>query len=280
MRLGGPVSLHSDDPEELARAHRALGYRAAYAPEADIDDRERMSAIRQAFARHDVVIAETGVWNNMMDPEEAARSANIEAMAQGLARADELGALCCVNIAGGLNGERWDGPHPGNFSGEAFDLAVENARKIVDEVRPATAKLTYEMMPFMIPDSPDCYLELIEAVARPAFGVHLDVVNIINSPYRYYDTTAVIQECFEKLGPHIVSCHLKDIRLRDDLTVHLEEVIPGEGGFDIAAYLDGISRLPHQPPVMLEHLRTEDEYGRARQYVLGLAREIELDFES
>jgi hypothetical protein len=33
MRLGGPIFVKSDDPAVLAKAHRDLGYRAAYAPE-------------------------------------------------------------------------------------------------------------------------------------------------------------------------------------------------------------------------------------------------------
>ncbi len=32
MRLGGPVFVKSTDPAVLAKAHRDVGYRAAYAP--------------------------------------------------------------------------------------------------------------------------------------------------------------------------------------------------------------------------------------------------------
>ncbi len=273
MRLGAPVSAAGDDPETLAKAHRELGYRAGYCPELSLDDPERIRAVREAFARHDVVIAEVGVWNNLMDPDEERRRGNLKAMTKGLALADEVGALCVVNIAGGFNADRWDGPHPRNLSREAFELAVENARGIIDAVRPKRAKLSYEMMPYMIPDGPDSYLELVEAVDRRAFGVHLDVVNIINSPRRYYDSTALIEECFQKLGPHIVSCHLKDIRLDERLTVHLDEVMVGKGGVDIATYLREVEKLPHQPPVLLEHLRSAEEYEQARRYVVTMARE-------
>ncbi len=272
MRLGAPVFVDSEDPEELALAHRRLGYRAAFCPEADLGDRARLRAIERAFARHDVVIAEVGVWNNLLDPNPKERSRNLKAMVEGLALADEVGALCVVNIAGGRNPEYWAGPHPDNFSPDTFEAIVENARHIIDEARPRRAKLTYEMMPNMIPDGPDSYRALISAVDRPAFGVHLDVVNIVNSPRRYYDTTALINQCFDELGPEIVSCHLKDIRLDDRLTVHLDEVLPGEGGFDIPTYLRRISALPQDPPVLLEHLGTAEEYDRARAHVMKAAR--------
>ena len=279
MRLGGPVFVDTADPEELARAHRALGYRAAYCPHLDPEDQSGTRAVREAFAKHDVVIAEVGVWNNLMDPDDAKRAANLEAMKRALALADVVGALCCVNIAGSRDADYWAGHHPHNFSRDSFDLAVANAREIVDAVRPKRAKLTYEMMPWAIPDSPDSYLDLVKAIGRPAFGVHLDVVNIVNGPRRYYDNAALIRECFAKLGPQILCCHLKDVRLDQKLTVHLDEVMLGQGGFDIKTHLLEVQKLPHQPPVLLEHLETAEEYDQARRYVMGLAKEIAVDFE-
>ena len=280
MRLGGPVFVESDDPEVLARAHRDLGYRAAYTPGGlTAGDTARIKAVRDAFAKHDVIIAETGVWNNLMDPDEDARRKNLSAVIEGLALAEELGSLCCVNIAGGFSASFWAGPHPKNFSQAAFDLAVENARTIIDAVKPKTAKFTYEMMPHMIPDSASRYLDLVQAVDRDAFGVHLDAVNAINSPYAYYDTTAVIRECFEKLGEHVVSCHLKDISMEDDITVRLTEVLAGQGGFDIRSYVSGVAGLAHKPPLMLEHLKSPAEYERAREHVLSVARDIGVSFD-
>ena len=114
---------------------------------------------------------------------------------------------------------------------------MENARTIIDAVKPKAAKFSYEMMPHMLPDCGARYLRLIEAIDRPAFGVHLDLVNVINSPERAYDTTAVIEQCVDELGPHVVSCHLKDIMLEDDITVRFREVPLGNGLFDVGSYL-------------------------------------------
>jgi len=57
IRLGGPVFLKSDDPHELAREHRRLGYSAALCPRAKADDSARVRDIEQAFAGENVVIA-------------------------------------------------------------------------------------------------------------------------------------------------------------------------------------------------------------------------------
>src|SRR5947209_19733560 len=76
IRLGGPIFLRSEDPRELAREHRRLGYSAAYCPMAKADDTARVAEIQKAFAAENVVIAEVGAWKNMLDPDGETRRAN------------------------------------------------------------------------------------------------------------------------------------------------------------------------------------------------------------
>ena len=45
-------------------------------------------------------------------------------------------------------------------------------------------------MPYLLPDSPDSYLALLEAVDRERFAVHLDPVNMINTPAKSTTTPA------------------------------------------------------------------------------------------
>jgi hypothetical protein len=134
-------------------------------------------------------------------------------------------------------------------------MIVETVRAIIDAVRPTRAVYALETMPWMYPNSPDNYLQLLRAIDRPGqFGVHLDPVNLVNSPDRFFRNADLIRECFAKLGPHLVSCHLKDIALRPNLTVHLDEVRPGLGSLDYATFLREAARLDADLPVMLEHL--------------------------
>ena len=136
MRLGVSLDIKSDDPEVIARAYLAAGYSAAGCPPVSLDQPERIRAIGETFSRYDLCLAEVGVWNNMLDPDPVHRAANLEINIQKLALADEIGALCCVNIAGSFNPARWDGPDPRNLSEQAFELTVENVRKIIDAVKP------------------------------------------------------------------------------------------------------------------------------------------------
>ena len=273
VRLGGPSFSKEEDPEALALAHRALGYRAAYCPGLSLKDTGRIRAVERAFAKHDVVIAEVGRWVNMLDADPAKRAANIKLVTEGLALADEVGARTCVDIAGSYCAKEWYGPHPDNFSPRFFDAVVENARAIIDAVKPKRAKFSYEMMGWAIPESADSYVRLVKAIDRPAFGVHLDPCNAINCPERFYRNTDLLNECFDKLGAWITSCHAKDLVWDVEMNIHFREVRPGAGVLDFATYLRRLARLPQQPPLMIEHMPNAEEYTRGREHIQKTARD-------
>jgi sugar phosphate isomerase/epimerase len=278
IRLGGPIFLKSDDPRELAREHRRLGYAAAYCPRIDIKDKERIKAVEAAYKAENVVIAEVGVWVNLLDADAAKRKENLEKVTQGMALADEVGARCCVDICGSFHEKVWYGPHPKNFSEEFFDASVENAQKIIDAVKPKRAKFAYEMMGWSIPDSPGSYLKLLKAVDRAGFGVHIDVCNGVNSPDRFYGNGPFISECFRTLGQWIVSCHAKDLDWIPEMNVHFVEVVPGRGKIDYRSYLRGVAGLKQDAPLMIEHLKTAEEYAEAAAYIKKVGGEMGIQF--
>jgi hypothetical protein len=111
VRLGGPIFEKSDDPEVLARAHRAKGYRAGYCPKLSVADADRVKETERAFARNDVAIAEVGRWVNLLDADPDKRRQNLATVTDGLAIADAIGARCCVDIAGSFSTTSWFGPH-------------------------------------------------------------------------------------------------------------------------------------------------------------------------
>ncbi len=279
LRMGGPIFVESEDPAVLAQAHRALGYRAAYAPAVKITEKARIESIVKEFAAHDVVNSEVGAWVNMLDPDAEKRRKNMALVQERLALADELGALCCVDIAGSYNPKMWCGPHPKNLSEEFIAATVENCRTLIDAVKPKRTRFSIEMMPFNFPSGPDEYVRLIRAVDRKAFAVHLDVCNVMNCPTRMYDNGSVIRECFSKLGPWVASCHAKDLQWEEYVQVCLREVIPGRGDIDYKAYLEGLSSLSHEAPLMLEHLKTPEEYAEGREYIRSVAKSLNLSFE-
>ncbi len=278
IRLGGPTFGRSDDPEELALAHRKLGYRAAYCPNLSTKDTDKLRAYSTAFAKQDVVIAEVGRWVNLLDSDPEKRRQNLATVIEGLALAEAVGARCCVDIAGSYSPTSWFGPHPQNLSQTHFNASVENARKIIDAVKPTRSVFCYEVMGWAWPDSADHYLTMIKAVDRKGFGVHLDPCNLINSPEKFYENTALLNQCFDKLGKWIVSCHAKDLTWDVEMNVHFREVAAGKGVLDYGTYLQRLARLPQNPPLMLEHLASAEEYNGAREHIFEVGRKAGLSF--
>ena len=277
MILGGPIFREYSSPDSWASAVKATGYGAVYCPvDLGADDSE-IQAYAQAAKRENIVIAEVGAWsNNPVSPDEEIRNKSLENLKEKLILADKIGARCCVNVSGS-RGARWAGHHPDNLTEETFDMIVEYVREVIDAVKPSRTFFALETMPWMYPDSPESYLQLVKAIDRKKFGVHFDPVNIVCSPQRYFNNGALIRECFEKLGAYIKSCHAKDILLADELTVHMDEVRPGTGYLDYRTYLKELNKIASDTPLMIEHLPNEKEYIEAAKFIRKIASEEGID---
>ncbi len=277
IRLGGHgVKTVSDDPRDWARAHKAFGYRAAYYPDIQLTDRERIAAVRAAFAAEEIEIAEVGAWRNLVPPDPLEQKNNVAYACERLALAEQIGARCCVAYIGTVAPGSDYGPHPDNLTKAGFERCVDTARSIIDQVKPSRTKFALEMMQWLIPDSPECYLDLIKAVDRRAFGAHLDPVNLIVSPRQFFDSGSLIRRCFELLSPWICSAHAKDLMLRGELALHFDEVRPGLGHLDYATYLMELERQSGNVPLMLEHL-PDEEYPAARDYIKEVGQRLSID---
>jgi len=274
MRLGGPVFVKSKDPQELARAHVAKGYRAAYSPPVSLEDAAGIKAFREAYEKAGLVIAEVGAWGNLVIPNEELRRKRVEFACRQLALADELGALGCVDYAGSFAPDDSLNYHPKNFTREGFDIIVETVRHLLNQVKPKRAKFMLECMQWFPPDSVESYVDLILAVNHPMFGVHFDATNLVVSPRIYADTGKLIRTFIERLGPHIVSAHAKDVHHGKGYIVELYECMPGTGQLDYRALVRGLAGLKQDVPLMIEHLANEAEYDQAAAYIRGVAKEV------
>ena len=267
MYLGISSSLQHSSPEEWAAKHKALGLETVNFPVTCDDGEDVFMAYKKAADEVGLTIAEVGVWRNTLAADSVERQQWIDYAVRQLRMADAIGATCCVNVVGTPYGPRWDGGYRENFSRELWDMAVKMIRLIIDTARPKYTKFSIESMPWMIPSSPDEYLHLIEDVDRTEFGTHLDVVNMITTPQRYFYKDEFLRECFEKLHGTIVSCHLKDILLKPEYTFQLQECACGEGTLDINLYAQLANAENPNMPMIIEHLTTDKEYVASVQYV-------------
>ena len=267
MLLGISSQLEHVSPQDWAAKHVAFGLKSVNFPVSCTDGEEKILAYKKAADDAGLVIAEVGVWRNTLAADPAERRKWIDYAVEQLRMADAIGALCCVNVVGTPCGPRWDGGYRGNFCPEIWKEAVTMIRQIIDTAKPKTARFCIESMPWMIPSSPDEYVRLIEDVDRAEFGTHLDVVNMITSPQKYFFNDEFLHECFEKLHGTICSCHLKDVRLKEEYTFQLEECACGQGALELELYARLADAEDPRMPMIIEHLTTDDEYAASVRYV-------------
>jgi len=274
VRLASPLTPNWDSPEGWVDALRRHGFRTAFWPLDEHADEATEDAYGRAADAAGIVVAETGAWSNPISPDPRIRAAALELCKRQLALADRIGARCCVTTAG-THGDTTYGPHPDNLSRDTFALIVDTVREIVDAVNPQRTAFTLEPMPWTWPDSPDSYLELLEAVDRPGFAVHLDPVNMINTPAKYYDNAGFLRECFAKLGrTSELSCEGHHARGRADRPPG--GGAPGLGQLDFRVLLTELDRLDPDTPILVEHLTQDEEYRAAVAHVREVADSLGL----
>jgi len=272
MRLGGSVMKPYNSPQEWLSHVKELGYSCVVFP---VDSNAPSHVVQdylQCCRDNDLLIGEVGAWRNVMDLDPKERAANIEWNIRQLELAERVDANCCVNISGSFS-EYWDGYHPDLDTKETWDLVVSNTQRIIDAVKPTHTAYSLEPMPWMVPESPEQYLQLMKDVDRSAFKVHLDYCNMLNSIERYRHASEFITHCFELLGEHIVSIHAKDaLIVQGGLPIVINEVMPGEGSIDLSL----VTRLAHglgdDTPVFVEHLDTHEQYMHAASVMRQAAK--------
>jgi sugar phosphate isomerase/epimerase len=266
MRLGTSSPLNHSTPEEWAENQIKLGCRAVNFPLSSTDPEEKIIAYKEAAEKHDLLIAEVGIWRNALAADEDERKKNMDYCVEQLRLADFLNARCAVNVAGAF-GPVWDGHYKENFTDHAWKETVKMVQEIIDRANVKNTYFTLEPMPWMIPTGPREYLKLIDMVDRDRFAVHMDIINMTNSAERYFNAEEFVDEVADLLGDKIKSCHIKDVHLGDKYTFQLIECGPGAGEFPLRYYAEKMSSIDSDMPIILEHLNTDEEYIKYMSYL-------------
>ncbi len=266
MRLGTSSPLSHNSPEEWAQTQVALGCRSLVFPLSCNDSEDLIEQYRQEASKNDLMIAEVGIWRNALSSDPDERKRNRDYIVGQIKLADRLGARCAVNVAG-TKGSRWDGGYKENFTPCMRREIVSMVQEVIDRAEVTNTYFTIEPMPWMVPTGPEDYLRLIEEVKREHFAVHMDIINMTNSADRYFEPEAFIDRCVSLLGDRIRSCHIKDIHLKEEYTLQLEECAPGQGEYPLRYYAEKMNAIDKDMPIILEHLDTDEEYIKYMDYL-------------
>ena len=266
MRLGTSSPLKHDSANQWASNQIKIGCASVVFPVQSNEPEEKIIEYKKAADKAGLMIAEVGIWRNALSPDTDERRKNMDYCVKQLRMADQIGAKCCVNVAGAF-GKRWDGAYKENFTKEARNEIIKMVREIIDRAEIKNTYFALEPMPWMIPTGPRDYLRLIDEVERDRFAVHMDVINMVNSIDRYFNPKDLIDECADLLGDRIKSCHIKDIHLCEEYTTMLRECAPGCGEFPIRYYVEKMNEINPDMPMILEHLSTDEDYLKYISYL-------------
>ncbi len=267
MRLGVNTTFPHRDPEDWAKQLAAEGYRASRFPVSYHTDLKLVDEYLAAAKEYDLLIAEVGVWNSVHDSDPAKAAQAVQDQKDALGFADYVHARCCVNISGAA-GPVWNLLYPENFSEETYEKNIRIVQDLLDTVRPKETYYTLEPMQWMLPDSPEQYLQFVKDVDRERFAVHMDASNFLYSPATFIDYEGIVDRSFDLLGDRIRSCHMKDCTLdRERYSFCVYEVPCGDGLLNLEHYMDRIQALDPEMPVLFEHWKTKEEFDRCLAYV-------------
>lgn len=284
MRLGANSALfmaHSvTELEPLCEKLKCYGLSAIVAPDemAELSDDECVAF--GARARElDLVVGEVGFWENLMTPDEELQSRRIETVRTMLKKAEAMGCLSVATLVGTKDpSDVAHAPHPYMFTDACKAEFRETVLRILDGLDLKTTKYGIEPFYHTFFYQPEDIREFIDSVDHPAFGLHLDQMNVV-SQKDFYNTTDLINQTFDLLADKVVSVHLKDIRWDfNQLYLKWDEVYIGDGVMDYETYLKRLAELPPDTPCYCEHLAGEADYALNFARLHHLAGKVGVNF--
>jgi sugar phosphate isomerase/epimerase len=259
---------------EDARRVRRAGFRGAsiFFDRPLEADRGAVKALKAALDAGELEVAQVnGAYEVLVHPDESLRAEGIRGMA-ALCRIGSLLETASVYVRpGSLNPRGAWYPHRDNLSGQVFDRLVDSLKQVCRTAADEGVLVAIEGHVLSPLDCASRVLQVIEAVGSPMLKFNIDAVNFIGTVQDALEPQRVINELFDLLGPHIAAAHLKDCALRDELVIHIDEVVLGEGTLDHELALRRLEQAAPGVYGIIEHL-PDEKIPAAREGLLRAVR--------
>lgn len=168
--------------------------------------------------------------------------------------AADLGAGMVLSGPGSRNPRGPWHPHPENHSQGAEDALVRSLTEAARYCDEYGVPIALECHVTSTLDSVARARRVLDRVGSPWLKVSLDPVNFIPDFATLWDTTALLNDLFDTLGPAIAAAHIKDAYAEERLIVHISETVPGDGCFDFATFFRRFEELLPGGYGLVEHL--------------------------
>jgi sugar phosphate isomerase/epimerase len=256
-----PADLNDMTPE-ICRRVRALGFTGIFTRFGRNDPHTTKAAqarrLRELLADEGVRLFQaTGYWQNLVNTDDSRRREAVRTLQAALVLAGLMGARGIDTGPGSMNPDGPWFPHPLNWTPECRRQLVRSLKECVYAAADAGVYLSLEGHQLVTLESAQVTKEILDEIASPWIRSDYDSANWITRE-TVYDTTTALDRDFDTLGPHIVSCHAKDVWLENRLTLHLQDGCPGRGTVDFHTLFRRMEALDPDYPVIVEGAASEE----------------------
>ena len=256
-----PADMRELTPE-MCRRVRDLGFSGIFTRFRANDPRETphelARGVGQMLRDNGVRLYQvTGFWQNLVTPDESQRAESVRTLQAALRLAQALGARGIDTGPGSMNPDGPWFPHPDNWTATSRKQLVKSLKECAPVAEDCGVYLSLEGHQLVVLESAAVTAEILDEVGSQYVRSDFDSANWITRE-TVYDTGAALDQMFDVLGHHIVSCHAKDIWIENRLALHLSDGCPGKGLMDFRTLFRRMEALSPDYPVISEGNSTED----------------------
>jgi sugar phosphate isomerase/epimerase len=283
MKLGVAGLLGRGEPEEIA-AVRNLGFGAAswHVPDWELMGSEPcLRRVRDHLHQEGLELCQLlpPAHASLVDPDPGRRQEGITALRRTLDAAAVLGAGNVYVRPGSLNAKGAWTPHPENHRPDTRERLIESLSELVVAAEAIGIPLAVEAHVVSPLHSVSVTQEVFDRVGSAWLCFNADPVNLISSLDAAYETSPLIHQLFDSLGQVVITGHAKDVRVGDELVLHIEECTPGQGFLDHEVFLQRFEECCPRGVVLIEHLPI-DRVPEARRALLEFAHRAGVTIEA
>ncbi len=277
--------------EETAKRIRDIGFNTVQLDVSfkDMDlstdriTKEKCNTIRDTFRRHNLPISCISGYTNLVHPEPAKRTKNLNHLKQIIRHAQELGSPYVISETGTFDQDSDWVHHPKNKTEEGYQECRGVIQEIVDFSREHGVTFLIETYVNNVIGSVEETLRLFADIQDPHLGLLMDPTNYFED-HNIDQMDKTLNQIFNALSGKIKISHAKDVKRAtgtqgvkmadiDASEAHalrgvgmIELPAPGLGSLNYDLYLQRLSKQHPNIPIIIEHL-DESDVPRAKQFL-------------
>jgi sugar phosphate isomerase/epimerase len=279
--------------EETAKRIRSIGFNTVQLDASFKDMKlgtgqftsQKCKLIRDTFRRHNLPVSCISGYTNLVHPNPAKRQANLDHLRDLIRYANELGSPYVISESGTFDpGSDWV-HHPKNKTEQGYEECRDEIHKLVEFAREHGVTFLVETYVNNVIGSIEETLRLFADITDPHLGLLMDPTNYFED-HNIDQMDLVLNQIFNALSSKIKISHAKDVKRADsahgvqmaDIDASEAHALRGVGSIDLPApglgslnydlYLQRLSKIFPNIPIIIEHLE-ESDVPRAKQFLDG-----------